>query len=84
MKPVILVADDDPKSLTSLSEALTRRYSADYRIVAAGSGNAALEELGKSRAAGSTWLTMSGDIAQHGLIANSTSLAWSSSLRSGI
>jgi hypothetical protein len=36
----------------------------------------------KSRDAGSTWLTTSGDIAQQGLIANSTSLAWSSSRRS--
>ena len=32
---------------------------------------------------GSTWLTISGDIAQHGLTANSTSGVWSSSLRSG-
>ena len=36
-----------------------------------------------SRAAGSTWLTISGDIAQQGLTANSTSAAWSSSRRSG-
>ena len=36
-----------------------------------------------SRAAGSTWLTISGDMAQHGLTANSTSPAWSSSRRSG-
>jgi hypothetical protein len=35
------------------------------------------------RLAGSTWLTMSGDMAQHGLMANKTSLAWSSSRRSG-
>ncbi len=37
----------------------------------------------KSLVGGSTWLTISGDIAQHGLSANSTSEVWSSSLRSG-
>jgi thioredoxin reductase (NADPH) len=52
MKPVILIADDDPKALASLSEALTRRYGADYRIASAASGPAALEELGRSREAG--------------------------------
>jgi hypothetical protein len=36
-----------------------------------------------SLASGSTWLTISGDIAQHGLSANSASPAWSSSRRSG-
>ncbi|HKA36855.1 MAG TPA: FAD-dependent oxidoreductase [Thermoanaerobaculia bacterium] len=52
MKPVILVADDDPKSLASLSEALTRRYGADYRVVSAASGPAGLEELGRIREGG--------------------------------
>src|SRR5262245_18119613 len=52
MKPVILAVDDDPKSLTALSEALTRRYGADYRVATVASGPVALEELGKSRAAG--------------------------------
>src|SRR5262249_2095528 len=52
MTPVILVADDDPKSLASLSEALTRRYGADYRVVSAASGPAGLEELGRIREGG--------------------------------
>src|SRR5262249_50583381 len=52
MKPVIFLIDDDSKSLDALSEALTRRYGADYRVVASASGSAALEELERIRAAG--------------------------------
>jgi thioredoxin reductase (NADPH) len=52
VKPVIMAVDDDPDSLDSLSEALTRRYAADYRVASSTSARAALEDLERIRAAG--------------------------------
>src|SRR5262245_35925041 len=52
MKPVILVVDDEPEDLASLSEALTRRYGADYRVAQNASALAAMEDLERMRAAG--------------------------------
>jgi len=51
-KPVILVVDDDPESLASLRDALTRRFGADYRVVSNVSARAALEDLERIRALG--------------------------------
>jgi thioredoxin reductase (NADPH) len=52
MKPVILVVDDDPESLASLSDAMTRRFGADYRVASNVSPRAALEDLERIRAQG--------------------------------
>jgi thioredoxin reductase (NADPH) len=52
MKPVILVVDDEPEDLASLTEALTRRYGADYRVAHNASATAAMEDLGGMRDAG--------------------------------
>jgi thioredoxin reductase (NADPH) len=52
MKPVILVVDDDARSLASLVDALTRRYGADYRVASNASPSAALEDLEQIRARG--------------------------------
>lgn len=51
-RPVILIVDDDPSELAALSEALGRRFGADYEIVALGSGSAALDELRRLHSAG--------------------------------
>jgi thioredoxin reductase (NADPH) len=52
LKPVILVVDDDSESLASLSDALTRRYAADYRVVTHVSAREALEDLERIRTGG--------------------------------
>src|SRR5215471_9539818 len=52
MKPVILVVDDDLASLASLTEALTRRYGADYRIAFHATVRGAREDLERMRDAG--------------------------------
>jgi thioredoxin reductase (NADPH) len=51
-RPVILVADDDPRALSSLLDALARRFGADYRVAAHLSARAALEDLAKIKAEG--------------------------------
>ena len=48
-RPIILVVDDDPSSLTPLLEALTRRYGGDYRIAAQLSSEAAVVDLERMR-----------------------------------
>jgi thioredoxin reductase (NADPH) len=42
-KPVILAVDDDPNVLEAVIQDLRRKYGADYRILRAGSGQAALD-----------------------------------------
>jgi thioredoxin reductase (NADPH) len=51
-RPVILVVDDDPRSLAALLDALARRYGGDYRVVSHLSPQAAIEELDRIRADG--------------------------------
>jgi CheY-like chemotaxis protein len=36
--PILLVADDEPEMLKCLSEALERRFGADYRVLTDPSG----------------------------------------------
>jgi thioredoxin reductase (NADPH) len=51
-RPAIVAVDDDATALAALTEALTRRYSADYRVVSCGSSRAAIDELARIQAAG--------------------------------
>src|SRR5687768_12691113 len=44
-KPAILTIDDDPEVLRAVERDLRRKYSADYRVLRADSGAAALEML---------------------------------------
>ncbi len=44
-KPVLLTIDDDPEVLKSVERDLRKRYAADYRVLAANSGPAALTLL---------------------------------------
>ncbi len=44
-KPVMLIVDDEPGPLAALSEALDRRFGADYRVVSHTSPRAALRDL---------------------------------------
>jgi thioredoxin reductase (NADPH) len=46
-KPVLLTVDDDPDVLGSIERDLRRRYSKDYRVVSAGSGQGALDLLAR-------------------------------------
>jgi thioredoxin reductase (NADPH) len=46
-KPTILTVDDDPDVLRSIERDLKRHYSADFRVLRAESGSAALEILRK-------------------------------------
>ena len=48
-RPVIVVVDDEPSSLSGVLDALVRRFGADYRVVSFLSANAALEALEKMR-----------------------------------
>lgn len=48
-KPVLMTVDDDPDVLRSIERDLRRRYSERYRVLSAGSGNAALEMVDKVR-----------------------------------
>lgn len=44
-RPVMMAVDDEPADLASLSDALSRRFGSDYRIVAERSASAALETI---------------------------------------
>jgi thioredoxin reductase (NADPH) len=46
-RPNIIVVDDEPTGLASLGDALTRRYSGDYRVIPHLSALGALSELGR-------------------------------------
>ncbi|MGH9263892.1 MAG: FAD-dependent oxidoreductase [Acidimicrobiales bacterium] len=50
--PVILVVDDDPAALARVGTELTKRYGADYEVLAYGSPEAALLALRRLRDAG--------------------------------
>jgi thioredoxin reductase (NADPH) len=50
-KPVILLVDEDPESLSALLESLTRRYGADYRVAAHASVRSAAGDLERMREA---------------------------------
>lgn len=51
-RPIILVVDDEPSSLTELLEALTRRFGADYHIVPHLSGASALDDMARRKKQG--------------------------------
>lgn len=51
-RPVILVVQDDPRQLSALLDVLTRRFGADYRVIAHLSPKSALEELQALKASG--------------------------------
>ncbi len=46
-KPFILTVDDDPDVLRAVERDLRRQYGSRYRVIAADSGNAALEAIGQ-------------------------------------
>jgi thioredoxin reductase (NADPH) len=50
--PVILVVDDDPQVLSAIRRDLRARYRADYRVLAASSGEAALDVVKELKARG--------------------------------
>ena len=51
-KPLIWIIDDEPSGLRALEEALTRRFGADYEVVAHGSAHGALDALAAQKAQG--------------------------------
>src|SRR5579863_7792655 len=44
-RPVLLTIDDDPEVLKSIERDLRKHYAEDYRVLTAGSGQAALDLL---------------------------------------
>ncbi len=48
-KTVLLLVDDDPGALGSVESEMLKRYGADYRVVAHGSAEAALDDLRELR-----------------------------------
>jgi thioredoxin reductase (NADPH) len=53
-EPVILAVDDDPQVLAALRRDLRSRYREDYRVLAAGSGESALEVIRDLKKRGDT------------------------------
>jgi thioredoxin reductase (NADPH) len=53
-EPVIIVVDDDPQVLAAIRRDLRSRYRVTYRVLAAGSGEAAFEAIKELRARGDT------------------------------
>jgi thioredoxin reductase (NADPH) len=51
-KPVIMLVDDDPQTLTPLLDALARRFGGDYQIMSQLSAAAALKDLDRVKAEG--------------------------------
>jgi thioredoxin reductase (NADPH) len=51
-EPALFVVDDDPEALERIKSELTRRYSADYRVVCERSAGSALDRLRQMREAG--------------------------------
>src|SRR5215831_1878564 len=51
-EPVILVVDDDPQVLAAIRRDLRSRYRSNYRVLAAGSGETALETLKELKSRG--------------------------------
>ncbi len=51
-KPVILAVDDDAQVLRAVERDLRRRYAREYRVLRAGSGESALDTLGKLKLRG--------------------------------
>src|SRR5687767_12105912 len=50
-RPVILIVDNNPRSLAHLLDAITRRFGTDYRAIGHGSSREALDELQQLAAA---------------------------------
>ena len=53
-EPVILVVDDDPQVLAAIRRDLRSQYRANYRVLAASSGEAALDTIKELKARGDT------------------------------
>lgn len=53
-EPVILVVDDDPQVLSAIRRDLRSRYRPEYRVLAANSGEAALDAVKELKARGDT------------------------------
>jgi len=51
-KPIIVIVDDEPAALTSLLEAVQRRFGADYRVAPFLTAASALAEVARAKAAG--------------------------------
>ena len=51
-KPVIVAVDDETDELSTMRDALTRRFATDYRIASHLSARAALDEYARSRRKG--------------------------------
>ena len=51
-RPIIVIVDDEPAALSSLLEAIQRRFGADYRVAPFLTPASALDEVARAKAAG--------------------------------
>lgn len=55
VKPAVLSVDDDPEVLRTVARDLRRQYSAQYRVLSADSGAAALSTLEELKRSDAPW-----------------------------
>ena len=66
--PVLLVVDDDPQVLAAIRRDLRSRYRFDYRVLAAPSGESALEVVQELKARGDTLAMLISDQRMPGML----------------
>src|SRR5213594_506000 len=67
-EPIILVIDDDPQVLAAIRRDLKARYQTDYRVLAAGSGESALETVKELKTRGDALALLISDQRMPGML----------------
>src|SRR4051794_4877553 len=67
-EPIIIVIDDDPQVLAAIRRDLKERYQTDYRILAARSGESALETVRELKVRGDTLAMLISDQRMPGML----------------
>src|SRR5262245_12233805 len=67
-EPIIFVVDDDPQVLAAIRRDLKSRYQPDYRILAATSGESALETIRELKTRGDTVALLISDQRMPGML----------------
>ena len=67
-EPIILVIDDDPQVLAAIRRDLKARYQTEYRVLAAGSGESALETVRELKTRGDALAMLISDQRTPGML----------------
>ena len=67
-EPIILVIDDDPQVLAAIRRDLKARYQTEYRVLAAGSGESALETVRELKTRGDALAMLISDQRMPGML----------------